>query len=86
MAHKIIEVLRLPRGVVPVTTVTLGWPAEYPEQPDRLPAEAIVHREVYTDYTDQEIRRFYSAKEAREDSASLSGRITKLHWLRFLQM
>jgi hypothetical protein len=69
MAHKIIEVLKMPRGVVPVTTVTLGWPAEYPEQPDRLPAGSIVHREVYSDYTDQEIRDYYSTKEAREDSA-----------------
>jgi len=68
-ANKIIEVLRIPRGVVPVTTVTLGWPAEHPEQPDRLPADAIIHREVYSDYTDQEIRDYYSAKEAREDSA-----------------
>jgi hypothetical protein len=69
MAHKIIEVLRLPLGVVPVTTVTLGWPASIPEQTDRLPEGAIVHREVYNDYTEQEIRDFYSAKEAREDSA-----------------
>ena len=69
MAHKIIEVLRLPLGVVPVTTVTLGWPASIPEQTDRLPEGAIVPREVYNDYTEQEIRDFYSAKEAREDSA-----------------
>jgi nitroreductase len=68
MAHKIIEVLKLPRGVVPVTTITLGWPAEHPEQPDRLPVEAIVHREVYSDYSDQEIRDYYAEKEAREDS------------------
>lgn len=69
MAHEIIKVLKIPRGVVPVTTVTLGWPAEQPEQPDRLPAKAIVHSEVYSDYTDEEIRDYYSEKEAREDSA-----------------
>ena len=34
MAKKIIEILKLPRGVVPVTTVTLGWPAENPDQVD----------------------------------------------------
>ena len=67
-ADKIIEVLKLPRGVVPVTTVTLGWPAEIPDQPDRLPPEAVVHKEVYTDYSDKEIERFYSEKERREDS------------------
>ncbi|HOP00332.1 MAG TPA: nitroreductase family protein [Bacteroidales bacterium] len=68
MAHKIIEALKLPRGVVPVTTVTLGWPDEYPEQVDRLPLDAVIHRETYKDYTVEEIDRFYSAKEARRDS------------------
>ena len=55
MAHKIIEVLKLPTGVVPVTTVTLGWPAEKPEQVDRLPLNAVIHNEVYRDYTDEDI-------------------------------
>jgi len=68
MAHKIIEVLKLPKGVVPVTTITAGWPAENPEQPDRLPLDGIVHREVYSDYSAADIERIYSAKEAREDS------------------
>ncbi len=70
MAHKIIEVLRLPKGVVPVTTITLGWPAEIPEQPDRLPLHGIVHREIYSDYTDSDIEKIYFAKEARDDSKS----------------
>ena len=68
MAHKIIEVLRLPKGVIPVTTVTLGWPAEDPEPVDRLPREAIVHYEEYSDYTDENILRYYSEKENRNDS------------------
>lgn len=69
MADKIIEVLGLPQGVVPVTTITLGWPAEHPEQTDRLPLEAVVHREVYSEYTSDDISRFYAGKEGREDSA-----------------
>jgi nitroreductase len=68
MAHKIIEVLKLPRGVVPVTTVSLGWPEGQPDQPDRLPAEAVVHKEVYSDYSDSDIVKFYSEKERRVDS------------------
>jgi nitroreductase len=68
MAHKIIEVLKLPKGVVPVTTISLGWPAERPDQPDRLPLEAVVHKEVYSDYSDSDIERFYFEKERREDS------------------
>jgi nitroreductase len=68
MANKIIEVLKLPKRVVPVTTISLGWPAERPDQPDRLPPEAVVHNEVYSDYSDSDIERFYSEKERREDS------------------
>ena len=68
MAHKIISVLNLPKGVVPVTTVTLGWPQEKPEQVDRLPLEAIIHQESYSDYTAEQIGKFYSEKEERNDS------------------
>ncbi len=68
MAHKIIEVLNLPKGVVPVTTLTLGWPAEQPEQVDRLPLEAVVHNETYHDYSDESIAGIYSEKERRGDS------------------
>jgi len=68
MAHKIIEVLKLPKGVVPVTTVTLGWPDEHPDQVDRLPLAAIIHNESYCDYTDSSIQEYYKEKENREDS------------------
>lgn len=68
LADKIIDVLKLPKGVVPVTTVTLGWPDEQPEQSDKLPLEAIVHKDVYNDYTEKMIDTYYEAKESREDS------------------
>jgi hypothetical protein len=68
MAHKIIAVLKLPKGVVPVTTVTIGWPSELPDQPDRLPMEAVIHKEYYKDYSTEDIKRFYSEKEGRADS------------------
>lgn len=64
----IINILGLPAGVVPVATVTMGWPAAIPEQPDRLPLEAVVHRERYNDYTSEMIDDLYRAKEARADS------------------
>jgi nitroreductase len=67
-AHKIIEVLKLPKGVVPVTTVTLGWPAENPELVDRLPLAAIIHKEEYNDYTSRSIKKYYEEKEGRTDS------------------
>jgi nitroreductase len=67
-ADKIIEVLELPKGVVPVATVTMGWPAVIPEQPDRLPLEAVVHYEKYHDFNPDLIDDLYREKEARADS------------------
>jgi nitroreductase len=63
MADKIVEVLKLPSGVVPVATVTAGYPDEWPEQTDRLSIDAVVHREVYKDYTRTDIDELYRQKE-----------------------
>ena len=68
MAHKIIDVLKLPQGVVPVTTITVGWPVEIPEQVERLPLDAVIHYETYSDYSNQQIEMIYKDKEERNDS------------------
>ena len=47
-AGMIAEILELPKGVIPVTTIVLGYPDESPELPDRLPLEAVEHNENYT--------------------------------------
>jgi len=67
-ADKIIKTLNLPKGVVPVTTITLGWPDEDPEQPDRLPLEAIIHIEEYHNYSKHDLEKYYGPKEERNDS------------------
>lgn len=64
MPQQIIDALHLPRLVMPVATITLGWPDEQPSLSDRLPLEAIVHREVYHDYSSEDINRLYAPKEA----------------------
>jgi hypothetical protein len=64
MADKIVEILKLPKGVVPVTTLTLGYPDEKPELTDRLPLNGVVHQEVYHDYTKKDIDSIYAEKEA----------------------
>ncbi len=61
---RIVDVLRLPRLVMPVATVTVGYPDENPAQPDRLPLEAVVHQESYHDYTRADIDRLYAYKES----------------------
>ncbi len=62
--QQIIDILQLPRLVMPVATLTVGWPAEEPAQSDRLPLEAIVHNETYHDYSAADIDRFYTFKES----------------------
>ena len=44
-ADRIAEVLALPEGVIPVTTVTMGYPDKLPPPTDRLPLEGVIHRE-----------------------------------------
>jgi len=63
-AEKIIEILNLPKGVVPVATLTIGWPDEIPAQTDRLPLDAILHDEIYKDYSAEDISSYYKKKES----------------------
>lgn len=63
-SEQIIDVLHLPRLVMPLTTVTVGYPDECPPQPDRLPLCGFLHEEVYHDYTPERIDQIYAAKEA----------------------
>lgn len=60
----IIKVLQLPKLVMPVATITVGWPDEEPPVSDRLPVEAILHKETYEDYTPDRINAFYEHKES----------------------
>lgn len=63
-ADQIIRILSLPKLVVPIVTITLGYPAEpLPAQSERLPIEAIRHIEQYVDYTPASIDAFYKEKE-----------------------
>ncbi len=66
-AGRIVDILSLPSLVVPIVTVTVGYPElPLPGQPERLPLEAVVHRETYVDYTPEAIDDLYREKEALE--------------------
>ena len=71
MADTIIEILSLPEAVVPITTLVIGYPDENPNLTDRLPLEAVVHNEVYKDYSSEDINRFYADKEALQETIDL---------------
>ena len=60
MAQPIAELLALPKHVIPVTTITLGYPAECPPLTERLPLEAVVHEEQYQDYDARRLETLYS--------------------------
>ena len=68
MPQMIIDTLQLPRLVMPVATLTVGWPAEEPPLSDRLPLESFVHQETYHDYSADDIDRYYTAKEQLEEN------------------
>lgn len=62
-AASIVETLHLPRLVVPITTLTVGYPDEDPKQTDRLALNAILHQETYRNYTATQINDIYREKE-----------------------
>jgi nitroreductase len=62
-AQEIIETLKLPKLVVPVTTITVGFPADNPPITDRLPLESVVHHQTYKPFTEQDINQLYAEKE-----------------------
>lgn len=63
-AGKLVDFFNLPNGVVPVTTLVIGYPDDNPPLTDRLPAAAVVHQETYQDYTPGQIDELYREKEA----------------------
>lgn len=63
MPKQIIDILKLPKLVMPIATITIGWADENPAQSDRLPLASIVHSEIYHDYTPADIDKYYKEKE-----------------------
>lgn len=66
-APQIAEILDLPQYVIPVTTLTVGYPAENiagMPQVERLPLDAFIHHEKYNDYSPERIKEIYREKES----------------------
>ncbi len=70
-AEAIIELLELPAGVIPVTSIVLGEPDENPPLTDRLPLEAVVHFERYSDHTPEKIEELWAQRESSDETAAL---------------
>jgi nitroreductase len=65
-AKELAQIYNLPKHVLPVACITLGYPLEIPPLTDRLPLEAVVHNETYHDYTAERIKQLYAEKESLE--------------------
>ena len=70
-ADKFVDYLKLPAGVVPLVSITVGHPVEKPEPPYKLPLEAVVHYEEYQDYNEQSINRLYKEVESHPQTLQL---------------
>lgn len=63
-APQIAEVLELPELVVPVTTISVGFPEGKGTVSDRLPVGAVIHHERYDDCPLQQVKGYYAVKES----------------------
>ncbi len=64
-AQEIAEVLNLPNRVIPIITLTIGYPKEKKQFiTDRLPLEGIIHQEQYHEMNAMEIKKVYHHKES----------------------
>ncbi len=59
---QIAQTLNLPKMVVPVVTLSLGYPDEQPALTDRIPVSGWVHTDVYHDYSEKDIDDIFSYK------------------------
>ena len=68
---KFVETLQLPKHVIPVACIPMGYPVKKPALTQKLPVETFVHQEVYHDYDEQRIDEFYREKENSEETANI---------------
>ena len=63
-APDIASVLNLPKLVVPVITLTVGYPDDDSVKAERLPLRGIVHKNIYSDYSAEQIKEIHAEKES----------------------
>ena len=80
----ISDLLRLPEHVYPVFGMCLGYPAADPDVKPRLPVEAILKEDYYTDDSeqvavfDEAMQRYYSERKGGNKDANWSQNLTPL--------
>ncbi|MCL1139727.1 oxygen-insensitive NADPH nitroreductase [Shewanella pneumatophori] len=81
--QQVTELLELPKHVLPLFGMCLGYPAKVPEQKPRLPLDIVVHQDSYQSIDksvlakyDNEISRYYASRNRNNKSTSWSEQIT----------
>lgn len=67
-APEIGNILGLPKKVIPLITLALGFRCNDMVATERLPVGAILHNETYQDYSDELINTLYKEKELRVEN------------------
>ena len=70
LSFDVAKHLGTPEYVFPAGMVCIGYPHEEPALSMRLPLEAVLHRNSYHLYTDDEIKAFYQQREGVWDTVS----------------
>jgi nitroreductase len=97
--ERVAELLGIPRLVVPVFGMCLGWPADAPEVKPRMPMDLILHQDTYRDPSDEEVAAYDATMAAYYASRSATRKLgdwttttatavqgkTREHMLAFLQ-
>ncbi len=58
-----LSFFQLPKQVLPVAMLILGYPEERPPLAPSLPLEAVVHKEVYREPTDDDLLEHFASQE-----------------------
>jgi len=61
--YKTLEFFRLPKQVLPIAMLIIGYPKDRPSLAPTLPLEALVHEETYRDPSDEELIAHFEEKE-----------------------
>ncbi len=70
-SERIIEILELPKGVIPITSIAMGYPDEQPPLTDRLPLSGVVNYERYEPNTPERVNEIWQERESSQESLDL---------------
>jgi len=65
---KITELLHLPKGVIPLSLLCIGYPAEDPKTRPRWPMNCIFHKNYYRDISNDEIENYLTSNKKIMDN------------------